>query len=360
VRVLLVGSYYPEYLKELYARAPDLAQLPYDRQLRQIFGDAFGAGDAYVAGLRAAGCEAEQVIVNADAAQARWAADRQLDLVENIHDRRRQIVAAQVEDFRPDVLYVFEWCPLGDAFLADIKPAVRLVAGQVASPLHANRTYRAFDLMISSYPPLVDHFRSIGVAAEPMKLAFDERIVQRLRDQSVKYDVTFVGGFAPSHTDRIDWLEAILKELPVDVFAYGIERVPADSPIHRCYRGQAWGLRMYEVLQQSRVTLNFHARIEIDGRHDARFANNMRLYEATGVGTCLATEYKENLAEMFEPDREVVAYTSVEDCVGKIKNMLSREDRRREIAQAGQKRTLREHTYTKRMAALRDVLKSHL
>ena len=42
------------------------------------------------------------------------------------------------------------------------------------------------------------------------------------------------------------------------------------------------------------------------------YANNMRLYEATGVGALLVTDWKENLGEMFEPGKEVVAYRSPE------------------------------------------------
>jgi hypothetical protein len=35
-------------------------------------------------------------------------------------------------------------------------------------------------------------------------------------------------------------------------------------------------------------------------------ANNMRLYEATGVGTCLLTDRGSNLGELFEVGREVI------------------------------------------------------
>ena len=43
----------------------------------------------------------------------------------------------------------------------------------------------------------------------------------------------------------------------------------------------------------------------------------MRLFEATGSGACLVTDWKENLGELFEPDVEVVTYRSVAECVKK-------------------------------------------
>ena len=65
---------------------------------------------------------------------------------------------------------------------------------------------------------------------------------------------------------------------------------------------------MFQVLRNSLLTLNHHG--------DLRpFANNMRLFEATGVGTLLITDWKENIHAMFEPGKEVIPYRSPEECV---------------------------------------------
>lgn len=214
-------------------------------------------------------------------------------------------------------------------------------------------------MMIPLWPPIVEYFRDIGMDAE-LKLAFDERILERLPPRSPEYDVTFVGGFGPAHADRIPWLERLLEHIEIDIFGYGLDRVPSNSPIHGCFRGPAWGLRMYEILHSSRITLNLHARIDVRGSVATNVAANMRLYEATGVGTCLVTEWKDNLAEMFEPGREVVAYTGADDCVEKIRRCLSRENERTRIAEAGQRRTLLDHTFSLRMRELLELLRSRV
>src|ERR1043166_4762805 len=67
-------------------------------------------------------------------------------------------------------------------------------------------------------------------------------------------------------------------------------------------QGPLFGLEMYQVLFDSLITFNSH------GDNSPKKAANMRLYEATGVGTCLLTDWKENLNEFFEPDVEVVTY----------------------------------------------------
>ncbi len=360
LKFLIVDNYHGDFLRQFYAERSRLTELDFEPQRAELLDAGVGVGDAYCRGLRGLGCEAFAVVVNADRLQARWAIEHGLETSGNIHDQRRQILAAQVEHYRPDVLYVFEWCPLGDALLTQIKSTVRLLVGQIASPLPANRTFGAYDLMISAWPPIVDHFRAKGAASEPLKLGFDPIALERSRPVPPVYDVTFVGGFAPSHDDRIPWLEKLLEQIEVDVIGYGMERVPAGSPIHKHYRGPAWGWRMYEALQRSRITLNLHARIEVGSPRDARCAANMRMYEATGVGTCLVTDSKDNLSEMFEPGREVVAFTDPQDCVEKVQHYLAHDEEREAVAAAGQQRTLGEHTYPHRMGELLDLISRRL
>ena len=121
-----------------------------------------------------------------------------------------------------------------------------------------------------------------------------------------------------------------------------------------CYRGKAWGLEMYRILRSSKMTLNHHIDV---AQH---YANNMRLFEATGVGTLLITDWKENLHEMFEPGKEVVAYRSPDECVELIQYFLEHGDERESIAYAGQRRTLAEHTYHHRMLEFIDIVRKHL
>src|SRR5205823_2227429 len=98
-----------------------------------------------------------------------------------------------------------------------------------------------------------------------------------------------------------------------------------------------FGLEMYQGLADSKVTLNIHA--DSSPTH----ASNMRLFETTGVGTCLLTDWRPNLAELFEPDREVIVYRSAAECVEKARWLLDNPGPRQTVAMAGQQRTLRDH-----------------
>jgi spore maturation protein CgeB len=117
--------------------------------------------------------------------------------------------------------------------------------------------------------------------------------------------------------------------------------------------GQAWGLEMYQILGKSQITINHHGDV-------APYANNMRLYEATGVGTLLVTDWKDDLHETFEPGKEVIAYKSSEECAELVQDYLARTEERESIARAGQQRTLAEHTYFQRMQELVEILQKRL
>jgi spore maturation protein CgeB len=111
---------------------------------------------------------------------------------------------------------------------------------------------------------------------------------------------------------------------------------------------------MFQQLLNTRVVFNHHIDISPVS------ASNMSLFETTGVGACLLTDWKKNLSGLFEPDKEVLTYRSAEECVEKVNYILEHEDERRSIAAAGQLRTLREHTFDNRAARIDEIIRSVL
>jgi len=186
------------------------------------------------------------------------------------------------------------------------------------------------------------------------RMGFELRVLSQLKRGGSTFDVTFVGGFYSVHDSRVALLENLCERIEqITIWGPGIDRLSLTSPIRKCYVGQAWGREMYQILCNSKITLNHHGDI-------APYANNCRLYEATGVGILLITDWKENLHEMFEPGKEVVAYRNAEECAEFIQYYLEHDEEREAIAQAGQERTLREHTWFHRMQELVDIVKKYL
>ena len=111
---------------------------------------------------------------------------------------------------------------------------------------------------------------------------------------------------------------------------------------------------MFQVLRDSRISFNSHIDIS------PRSASNMRLFEATGVGSCLITDWKENLSDIFEPESEVVTYRSAEECVEKVRWLLDHPKEREQIAAQGQARTLKDHTFARRAELLDELLRTSI
>jgi hypothetical protein len=159
----------------------------------------------------------------------------------------------------------------------------------------------------------------------------------------VDIDVSFVGSVSVDHLQRIALLEAVAERYELKLWGNRPQALPASSPLHACFQGEVWGTEMYEVLRRSRVNLNSH--IDLAGKE----AGNMRLFEATGVGAFLLTDFKDNLNTLFAPEREVASWRGIDDCLTAIGRYIADEGARTEIARAGQARTLAQHTYSHRI-----------
>ena len=257
------------------------------------------------------------------------------------------ILEAQIRHFEVTILYVqdINWLPA--AFLKHVKSYVEMVVGQNACPLAPGLDLSPYDLLLTSLPHYVGRFRSMGVQASYFPIGFDSRLLQRHRTDGPRpYPLTFVGGLGGYHSKGSKMLEAIAQELPLQVWGYGGQQLPSSSTLKDRWHGEAWADDMYGLLTKSRITLNRHIDVA-EG-----YANNMRLYEATGMGACLLTDSKLNLPELFEPDREVLTYTSPAEAVSKLKQLLNHPQEAAAIAVRGQQRTPKEHTYIHRMKEL--------
>ncbi|MCD6193712.1 MAG: glycosyltransferase family 1 protein [Candidatus Aminicenantes bacterium] len=394
MKFLILNTDYLEFLRWLYTQHPRLENAPYEEQMRVRMESLFGVADFYSSNLRKLGHEAWDIHANNEFMQKAWAREHGMPIeeptpmgsrVRTILQRARgiaaktplrylktllrpmlrsldsqhswfyDILAAQIKHYKPDVLLNQAMDGISTRFLREMKPYVRLLVGQhAATRLSEAEDFSCYDLVISSFPPTVDYFRQKRIPAELHRLGFEPRVLCLLKYNDKMFDVTFVGSFHSVHSSRVKLLEALCAQLPqIRIWGPSVEHLPSTSKLRKHYVGQAWGRDMYQILLNSKITLNHHGDI-------APYANNMRLFEATGVGTLLITDWKVNLHEMFEPRKEVVAYRTPEECAELIQYYLEHDDEREAIARAGQQRTLREHTYYQRMQELVDIVRKYL
>lgn len=362
MRFLIFNTDYPAFLAELYRSHPRLADAPFTEQQQVRASSFFGVADFYPRNLRALGHEAYEFCINNLYVQRAWAREHNLRSWKwdvwpwPFLPRRRflpaaaswyyGIIEAQIRHYQPDVVLNHDPLAVSAAILRGLKPLTPcLVVQHAALPLRSEDDWSVYDLALSSFPPTVDWFRAHGLRAELFRLGFDPSVLEHLESREQHIPVSFVGSLQQVHSSRREWLEAVCRSADVSVWTPDIDAVPAGSPIRKCYRGAAFGREMFQILRDSRITLNHHGNVP-------PFANNMRLYEATGTGTLLMTDWKQNLADMFVPGHDVAAYRGTEDCIQQINYYLEHEEERQAIAKHGQDRVLREHTYRRRMQEL--------
>lgn len=368
-RILIVDTYYPEFVRKVYEQRPELQSASYQEQLAALLQYHFGTGNTYSRNLNGLGYVAQDCIVDNRILQTKWANEHgitirslpRLPYLRTITDRLPlynplyTILKAQIAEFKPDVLYMQNLSFCDPITLRSLKRKVKLLVGQIACPLPPTSFVKPFDLILTSFPHFVDRIKAIGPASEYFKIGFDQTVLPKLNDVTEKkYDVVFVGGFTAVHDTATKALEALARTTRVDVWGYGIEHLAADSPLRKHYHGEAWGMEMYRVIKQAKVCINRHSAAA------EAYANNMRLFETTGLGTLLLTDAKQNLNDMFTVGTEVVDYSSTKELVDRTTYYLQHETEREQIALAGQRRTLRDHTYYQRMQELDTILQSYL
>jgi spore maturation protein CgeB len=272
----------------------------------------------------------------------------------NVPQWELEVVAAQARAFKPDVIFVCDVLYLPAHFHRTLKNYTTLLVGEMAYPIPPNLDLTPFDLIVSAAPHFVDRLRKAGARSEMLRLGFEQTVLDRLGTHSRDVELAFIGSVGKDHQQRLELLEALSQKVPLSCWGAGVDSLPPDSPLRGRVQPPLWGYDMYRQLQRSKIALNIH----IDMAE--QFAANMRLYEATGVGTMLLTDWKTNLHELFELGVEVVAYRSTAECVELVEYYLAHDGEREAIAQAGQKRTLCEHSYYHRMQELTEILKRYL
>ncbi len=409
MRLLKIGVYADAYLRFYHARHPALATQPFEIQHAALMNDCFGSSDFWTTALTQLGYETCEIVANVEAMQKRWALEQKVSYRES--DWMFEITTAQVKAFRPDVVIVADYSTVTAAFIRRLRlecPSIRLALIWCGAPYSEASVFREADIVLSCVPELVTHFLESGHRCHHLNHAFEPRVLEKIdATTEANTDFAFLGSInkaAHFHHERekillglieatairiwsnlkppslrhhrsiaarqkiYDGLRAarrigvpspLLTSLPVVGKAARWESRPESPPsvddrLAQSARPPLFGLEMFQQLRQSKVVLNTHIDISSNS------ASNLRLFEATGMGACLLTDWKENMSELLEPDVEAITYRSIEECVEKAQYLLAHEDERRKVAAAGQRRTLREHTYAQRAEQLDRLIRAAL
>lgn len=347
MKFLQILTFYPAYLDAFYASRPGLADQAYEVQLEALFHDGFGASHVFAPYLKGYGYDSRMLVANCEPLQRRWLAEQGSPLARQpelgIHD----VVLRQVESFRPDIFYTSDPILFDSRFIRELSYRPAMVFGWRASSVPEETDWSEFDLMLSNFQFSLKLAEKHGARATQFFMpGFPPHVAREVAGEQKRYDVVFSGQVSDAHHRR----RAVLNELSqaaergngfsLECFIPEPVRDLAPGIMQRS-RGAAWGLDMFRTLRRGRIALN----VQCDMGSDQ--AGNMRLFETTGSGTFLLTDFQDNINRYFEPGRELETYRSNVELLEKVRYFLEHPQEREEIARRGQQRCLAEYSMDK-------------
>lgn len=396
MRIAILTYLYPEAVEYLYNLYPHLNQQSYDNQKKIIDEQISIWASGWEKAFKEQNIPVLAIATNIPLFLRKWAEENNYTFTD-----RKQIILEMLKKHSPDVLFYDLY---DEELLKEIRTkinSIKLVALWKGSPPVDMKIFNFADVTISCAPEEVAHLSNLGLKAEHLHHAFNKNILNNNSKLNKQYDIIFIGQIFKAvgfHIVRDYLLKEVTKVLNVKIFSSAYELSYVDflyhflkkmvltglipiyyaasnfnakyqflfeKSLHYSYMPfslrlkkflspAVYGKQMYEIIEYSKVVLNIHA------DSSPLFASNMRLFETTGVGSCLLTDWKKNINELFTKDEEVITYNSKEELIEKAKWLLEHDDEREKIAAAGQRKVFAAHLYEHRLPRLLEIFNKHL
>ena len=399
-RFLKLTSAYTDFINDLIKKNPGFEKLSYNEMYKFFLDGHFWIPHAeYIEKL---GNVSKTYISSFEILQKQWARENNIKI--NKQSWLQDITLAQIKSFNPDVIFLTDLYLFDKKFRKTIRDACStdvLLIGYRSAPTNNYADFSDLDFIFSSNKSIVHHFIQNGVNADLLPLAFESTYLEGI-DTTKNRDLpfTFVGSIAgpdSCFSQRYEMINKLLQQTPLQIwtptrdnsffYRYGrffkiFKKVPVPENIINKYKimktidhivnsdnsfirelnehypdrfhPAVYGIDYHRILARSKLAFNIHIDVA------EKYVGNLRMFEATALGSCLITDWKEDLSEYFIPDQEVVTYRDADECIQKINYLLDNESECRKIAEAGQKRTLRDHTFEQRMIKLNDTIINRL
>lgn len=396
MQIAILTYLYPETIEYLYKLFPSLQEQNHINQKQIIDKHISIWASGWEKALEEQKIPVLTIPTNIPLFLRKWAEENNFPLTDKV-----KIIIEMLKRFLPNVLFydLYDY-----DLLKQIKasiPSIKLIALWKGSPPVDMEIFKHVDLTISCAPEEVKHLRELSIKAEHLHHAFNKNILNNQKLTNEQYDVIFIGQIFKSigfHINRDRILNKLVKDLNLTIFSraydlsvydfalhfskkailtlllpfyFGVNKIngkyksqiekslmypitPYSPSLKIFLRAPVYGKVMYDVIKNAKVVLNIHA------DSSPIYASNMRLFETTGIGSCLLTDWKTNINEIYKEDIEVLTFRSEQECVDKAKWLLNHDEERNKVALAGQKRVFSSHLYEHRLPEFLDIIKKHL
>jgi hypothetical protein len=200
-----------------------------------------------------------------------------------------------------------------------------------------------FGRIFLSDPGYVDSLPADAKYQGELPFAHDPAIHRPYPDTGRKQGLCFIANRDPK---RDAWL-AQLSAAGVMPKVYGnyFFRHPLFWKAPGQFRPSISPLGMGRIYARYQVALNIHAAVVREG-------TNMRTFECAGYEVPQLVEYRTGLERFFEPEREILVFSSAQECLAQYERLQQDRKYAARLAENAKKRVRAEHTYTQRVATM--------
>lgn len=365
IRILKLSFYYEEYIDYFYS-SNDLSNLDYRKHQKKIFEDRFGWSDSFKEVLNDKGSfVVEEIIVNDYLLQNKWCNENNRSY--SLNNWQFEILKEQIKFYKPNIIFVNNPAIENKYYELFNLFNVKIISFDGVSA-HNKNILKYSNLIVTCLKSSYNFYKKFNKLVYYMPHGFDSRIIKNIKkNYEYKNDAVFVGNIRNKHhSNRIDLLDKMISKTNLKIWIGDANKKMNKKNLIKNFNlsnylkgmnylknyfktkkiinknlGSIFGIQMYQLISDSRIILNNHINISKNEMV------NIRLFEATGLGACLLTDYKSNIFDFFELD-EIVTYKNNEEAIEKLKYLTNNPEEVKKIGEKGMIKTLSKHTIQSR------------
>ncbi|HEX7057449.1 MAG TPA: glycosyltransferase [Bacilli bacterium] len=275
--------------------------------------------------------------------------------------------AMRLEQYRPDLLLTVHGLNMPEQTLLKARElAVKSALWWADDPYHhdlARQIAPRFDYVFTNEANCAEMYRQLGCKhVGYLPLGTDPIAFRPNQVGPFDFiDICFIGSAFANRVAFIDSIASYLAEKKTLISGYWWERL-ANYELLKKHIAPHW-LGPEETAycyNRAKIAVNLHRAHEglqdLRGEQLAAVSVNPRTFDISACGALQLTDMRGELANLYIPGEEVITYATPEEFVEKAEYYLRNEDERYNIAFRGFKRTMSDHTYDRRIAAMLDAI----
>tara|TARA_Y100000816_G_C26090048_1_gene575906 strand:- start:1022 stop:2173 length:1152 start_codon:yes stop_codon:yes gene_type:complete len=369
IKFLRISSIYPGFLKKINKKFKN--NDTYEKNLNLVFDERYSVSNNISEELKKKNYECTEVIYNYKNLQNKW-----LNQYGN-KKLRDEVIFQQIKFYNPDVLFIGDFNLLDKKFVSKVKSIskTKLILCFHCAPI-SEKIYNQLKYADAIVTCTKGYKNKIS-----NKLMKNTLLIQHafkvkenldfIRKREI--DVSFLGSLFLDnklHLGRVEIIYNLIKNFKNSYVAINFARyflfdfilLILNSIIKFSFikniktfykiiyiflfsKKPLFGKDMLNILKNSKILINKHI-------EDTKYAGNMRLFEATGSGSMLLTDYKTDLENLFDIEKEIIVFNNNDQLFEQIDYYLVNDEKRLEIAKNGYKKTLSFHNYQNRVNKL--------